>query len=92
MRFDWNEAKARSNKAKHGVSFDEAKTVFSDPRRLTEFDVEHSAGEDRFIVIGMSVRLRVLTVVIVERHEDVLRIISARKATRAERRRYEAQA
>ncbi|HMO26437.1 MAG TPA: BrnT family toxin [Tepidisphaeraceae bacterium] len=89
MQFEWDGRKARANKAKHGVSFEEASTAFLDPRHLLLFDWEHSAAEDRMILIGMSRKLRLLTVVYVEKEADVYRIISARKATERERQRYE---
>lgn len=89
LTFEWDPAKALANERKHGVRFDEAKTVFGDQRALHEHDGEHSWHEDRFIIIGMSERDRVLTVVYVERTEMTMRIISARAAAIRERRSYE---
>lgn len=92
MRFEWNDRKARGNLAKHGVSFEEASTVFDDPRRPQEFDLPHSGDEDCDVAIGFSHRMRLLMVVIYEKHEDgVIRIISARRATRSEGLRYFAE-
>ena len=88
MNFDWDPVKARANLRKHGVSFSEAATVFADPYAIWEPEVRHA---DRGHLIGTSAELRLLFVVHVEVLEDVdtIRIISARKATRAERERYE---
>ena len=88
LRFDWDEAKAASNLVKHGVSFEEAATVFGDPLALTLDDPDHSADEPRFLTFGVSSRRRVLLVVNMERGR-MLRIISARKATKHERIIYE---
>lgn len=91
-RFEWNESKARANEARHGVTFDEATTVFGDPYALHMYDGEHSWQEDRFIIIGVSERDRHLFVVYVERSEVTLRLISARRATLRERQDYEEKA
>ena len=89
LNFEWDENKARSNLNKHpGVSFDEAKTVFDDEFSITIEDPDHSIEEERFIDIGRSVKERILVVVYTERGDNI-RIISARKATPAERRKYE---
>ena len=89
LRFQWNEKKSRENLAKHGVSFEEAQTVFLDENALRFFDPDHSTDEDRFIMLGMSVRLRILVVCHCFRDSDsVVRIISARKADRQEARGY----
>ena len=90
--FEWNAAKAAANLRKHGVSFDEAETIFYDEHALLLSDPDHSADQDRFILIGLSGRLRVLTVVHAS-HEAplVVRLISARKATRSERAQYDAR-
>jgi uncharacterized DUF497 family protein len=89
LRFDWDPRKSRRNHAKHGVTFDEAATVFADDGALLIDDPEHSAAEPRFVLLGRSALLRVLVVVHCEREGgDVIRIISARRATSAERRRY----
>jgi uncharacterized DUF497 family protein len=88
-RFEWDPGKERSNRKKHRVSFEEAKTVFFDEGALIAADPEHSAEEDRFLIIGFSIRLRVLLVCYCEREEgDVIRIFSARKATRKEQEQY----
>ncbi len=92
MKFQWDPAKATSNVRKHGVSFDEAVTVFKDPLALIFDDTEHSEVEAREIIIGMSTLSRMLLVCFVERHEDTVRIISARPATRTEKKDYEENA
>jgi uncharacterized DUF497 family protein len=85
VNFSWDDKKSEANKKKHGVSFDEARTVFYDETAIRYFDPEHSADEDRFLMVGMSMKLRVLIVCHCFREEDsVIRIISARKATKAE--------
>jgi uncharacterized DUF497 family protein len=86
-RFDWDPAKAASNRRKHGVSFEEASQVFDDPLVLLLADLEHS--EPRIVAIGASAVGRTLFVVSVEIGEDVLRIVSARRASKTERRSYE---
>ena len=87
--FDWDPRKASANRAKHGVTFEEALTVFADEAALLIRDPDHSEDEERFVLLGMSAHLRVLVVVHCDREtEDVIRIVSARKATRTERRRY----
>jgi hypothetical protein len=92
--FEWDQAKAASNLLKHGVGFAEAATVFVDPMALDGPDLRHSAAERRFLRVGMSSRGRILTVAYVLRSGDdetpVIRIISARRASRKERRSYEA--
>jgi len=85
MRFEWEESKNRQNRRKHGVSFEEAQTVFLDENAVRFFDPDHSAKEDRFLMLGISYRLRVLIVCHCHRADDYLiRIISARKANRQE--------
>ncbi len=85
ITFEWSEAKDRANRKKHGVSFEEAKSVFFDEYAVQFYDEEHSSEEDRFIMLGMSNLSRVLVVCHCERAGgDVLRIISARKATKKE--------
>ena len=86
--FEWDEDKALSNFEKHGVSFEEAATVLADPMALTIPDPQHSDAEDRFISLGESYRRRLIVVVHTER-SDRIRIISARLATRRERKTYE---
>ena len=88
-RFEWGDNKAESNRKKHGVTFEEAETIFADPYLLLRPDVEHSVIEDRMQVVGLSEKFRVLFVVYVELHEDFIRIISARKAERQEQQEYE---
>jgi len=88
ITFEWDEAKASANLEKHDVSFDEAKEVFDDPNALEGYDAEHSTDEDRFFIIGLSNR-RLLFVVFAERHENTVRIISARKAVRRDEEEYE---
>ena len=88
MDFEWNAEKAVANLKKHQVSFEEARTVFSDPLLITFLDVEHSASEERYITIGISSANRLLLIAHTERSE-VIRIISARKATNHDRRFYE---
>ena len=86
--FEWDEKKAEQNIRKHSVSFEEAATVFSDPFSITIYDPLHSKDEDRFVILGMSENNRLLVVIHTERG-DKIRIISARKATKKERRQYE---
>lgn len=86
MRFEWDDEKALINLEKHGVSFGEATEVFYDPNALEGYDAEHSIGETRFFIIGLSSR-RLLYVVYAEREGDVVRIISARKAVTKEQER-----
>jgi len=86
VRYTWDPRKARSNVHKHGVSFEEAVTVFADPLALI---VEDILLPDRAAIIGLSLSERVLVTVFVERSEDETRIISARRASGHERRRYE---
>jgi uncharacterized DUF497 family protein len=88
LRFEWNRKKTLLNIRKHGITFEEASTIFGDSLSLTIPDPLHSIGEDRFITIGTSTRGRIVVVAHTERH-DVIRIISARKATRNERNQYE---
>lgn len=86
--FEWDEEKAQTNLAKHGVSFVEATTVFDDPNCLIMDDPKHSLGESRFLILGYSIVPRLLIVVHCERGSTI-RIISARPATPSERRNYE---
>ena len=86
MRCVWDEDKADRNERKHGVTFEEAATVFSDPLALI---IEDESHPENTRIIGESLAARVLLVVFVERDRDLLRLISARRATRHERRRYE---
>ena len=88
LSFEWDEKKARSNAKKHGVTFDEASTVFGDARSLTIPDPAHSEAEERFVTMGSSHRSKLVVVVHTER-DDNIRIISARPANRRERKAYE---
>lgn len=89
LRFEWDEDKNRENIKKHGVSFQEAQTVFLDENAMRFFDPDHSRDEDRFIMLGMSFKLRVLVVCHCHRKNDtVIRIISARKADKHEAKDY----
>ena len=92
IRFEWDPGKARTNLAKHGVSFEEAASAFYDEFGLLLDDPEHSEEEDRFVLLGLSSFLHVLVVVHCFREqEDSIRIISARHATHAETRLYQEQ-
>jgi uncharacterized DUF497 family protein len=91
MKFEWNTEKAKRNQKKHGVSFSEALTVFKDSLSLTYPDTDHSVDEDRFLLIGLSSSGNVLVISHTFRN-DVVRIISARKATNKERSFYEKEA
>ncbi len=88
-RFEWDSRKAAANIRKHGVSFDEASTVFDDPLAVIFDDETHSTTEVRKVIIGHSVTGRLLLVGFTERPEERLRLISARAATRKERQNYE---
>lgn len=86
ITFEWDSAKAKANLKKHGISFEEAQSVFYDEFAVQFFDEEHSSDEERFLMLGMSVDTNSLIVCHCERSEgSVIRIISARKATRNER-------
>jgi uncharacterized protein len=90
MRFEWDDNKNRSNFKKHGVWFEEAKTIWVDLESAEYFDPEHSSNEDRFIRIGHSTRSRILLVVFCEQAQGLsVRIISARNATMQEMRDHE---
>lgn len=93
LRIEWDESKARTNLRKHGVSFDEAETAFSDDYALLLPDPDHSSFvEERLLLIGMSAALRVLVVVHCEKAAgDIIRLISARRATKSERAQYDAR-
>jgi len=93
LEFTWDGAKARSNASKHRVSFDEAQSAFLDERARIIDDPDHSDDEDRFVLLGMSAKLRLLIVVYAYRdHEAKIRIISARKAMPQERALYNQKA
>ena len=89
MRFEWDPKKAATNIRKHGISFDEAVTVFKDPLAFIFDDTAHSGKEDREIIIGMSTLRKMILVCFVEGIENTVRIISARPATRQEIKDYE---
>lgn len=92
LDFEWDARKATANLRKHGVSFDEARTVFDDEEALWRPDDGRSVGEERFILLGLSAKLRVLVVVHCEREGgDLIRLISARKADPSERAQYSAR-
>jgi uncharacterized DUF497 family protein len=84
LRFDWDERKNRGNRTKHGVRFEEAQSAFRDPHGRVFHDPEHSEEDDRFILIGLSSTARPLVVVHYKESDSVIRIISARKATKKE--------
>jgi uncharacterized DUF497 family protein len=89
LRFEWHSTKSAVNAKKHGISFDEAKSVFSDENAKLISDPDHSDDEDRFILLGISIRLRTLVVCHCYRGDDnIVRIISARKATTSESKIY----
>ena len=89
LTFEWDSNKAASNLEKHGVSFEEAKTIFSDDYARLIADPDHSDDEDRFIILGNSIHARILVVCHCVREHDSIRIISARKADKRERKTYE---
>jgi len=87
--FEWSQEKRRANLEKHGVSFEEASSVFYDEHAIQFFDELHSEAEDRFFMLGVSNKLRILVVIHSEAEcEGIIRIISARKATARERKHY----
>jgi len=89
LRFEWDEEKNRENQRKHGVSFAEAQTVFFDENAVEFYDDKHSEWEDRFLLLGISTKLRVLLVCHCLRESgSIIRIISARKATKNENKLY----
>ena len=88
LRFTWDPAKAAANLRKHGVSFIEASTAFADPFSITIPDPDHSVGEEYFVLLGRTDRDRIVAVAHVERR-DLIRLVSARLATRRERKTYE---
>ena len=88
-RFSWDDRKNKTNQKKHGITFDEAQTVFFDENAVEFLDPDHSKNEDRFIMLGLSYRLRILVVCHCLRKDDSeIRIISARKATKKEQKVY----
>jgi len=89
ITFEWDENKNKSNQRKHGVSFEEAKTVFYDDTARLIYDPDHSGTEDRFILLGLSINFRILVVIHTYRKNDEkIRIINARKATKNETKQY----
>ena len=88
MDFEWNLQKAKINIQKHGVAFDEASTVFGDTLSITFPDVDHSIQEERYLIVGLSNKNRILVISHVYRNE-IIRIISARQATKREQKFYE---
>ena len=93
IKFEWNSSKAASNKRKHGVSFEEAQSVFYDDFAIQFFDDENSELEDRFLILGQSNQSRILLICHCEKESgNLIRIISARKATTKERQLYKGEA
>ena len=89
IRFDWDNEKNIANQKKHGISFEDAQSVFVDENALMIHDPDHSGDEDRFILLGLSASIRLMVVCHCYREDDdVIRIISARKATRIEQKHY----
>ena len=84
MNFEWDEQKNQGNTNKHGISFEEAKTVFYDENAIVFDDPEHSHSEDRFIIVGFCTQGKLLLACFCERSEDIIRIISARKLSKTE--------
>lgn len=89
LRFEWDPAKAQSNARKHGVSFEDANSAFWDEQGLLLRDPDHRSGEERLVLLGFTNSLRLLVVVHTSRDKNVIRIISARRATRHEAKQYE---
>ena len=88
MNFEWDNLKADSNYIKHGVSFEEAMSVFADDFARLKFDSKNSMDEDRYVLLGISTSMQILTVVFAEIIDESIRIISARKATKSETMQY----
>ncbi len=88
MDFEWDKSKAASNLSKHGVSFEEAKTIFNDPLYVDFYDPDHSENEDRYLIVGRSNQDRLLIASYTER-DNSIRLISARVVTLSEREAYE---
>jgi uncharacterized DUF497 family protein len=92
MRFSWDPRKAKANERKHGITFEEASSAFFDEDALVMDDPDHSDDEDRFVLLGLSYRLRLVVVCHALREEaDLIRLISARKAVKQERTQYSEQ-
>lgn len=88
MEFEWDENKAKQNLSKHGVSFEEAKTIFDDPLYVDFYDPDHSENEERYLIVGQSNRERILILSYTERGNKI-RLISAREVTPQEKKAYE---
>ena len=89
LRFEWDERKNRENQRKHGVSFEEARSAFFDQKAVEFYDDEYDQQEERFLLLGVSAKLRILMICHCHREGgDVIRIVSARKATKNEQREY----
>jgi len=89
LRFTWDKSKSKANQKKHGISFEEAQTVFFDENAIEYFDPDHSESEDRFLLLGLSSSLRILVVShCYRKRESLIRIISTRKATKKEQKVY----
>ena len=89
ISFSWNERKNKANQKNHGISFEEAQSVFFDERAIEFYDFEHSQSEERFLMLGLSAKVRILLVCYCLREKNnVIRIISARKATKKEQKSY----
>jgi uncharacterized DUF497 family protein len=89
LTFEWDEGKNRENQRKHSVTFEEARSVFYDPQAVEFYDDEHANAEDRFLLLGVSAKLRILMVChCLRKAGNVIRIIAARKATQSEQREY----
>jgi len=88
LKFEWDPNKNQLNQLNHGVAFEEAKSVFDDENAFTFYDIDHSYNEDRFIIIGMSIKYRELMVCHCVRTDDAIRIISARKTKKGEAKKY----
>ena len=89
LRFTWDKSKSKANQKKHGISFEEAQTVFFDENAIEYFDPDHSESEDRFLLLGLSSSLRILVVShCYRKRESLIRIISARKVTKKEQKVY----
>jgi hypothetical protein len=89
IRFVWDKEKNITNQRKHGISFEEAQSVFVDENALMIYDPDHSGKEDRFILLGLSASIRLMVVChCYRKDDDIIRIISARKATHMEQKRY----
>ena len=89
LRFTWDKSKSKANQKKHGISFEEAQTVFFDENAIEYFDPDHSESEDRFLLLGLSSSLRIVVVShCYRKREFLIRIISARKATKKEQKVY----